>query len=99
MNAIDRLRQVPAGDEYTWAVVALTTAQAREVVALVDQLEARVAELAAAGRRCADCGRGARQLVAVQDGDGQVVHLGPGCYRKRAATLGQREQLTIGGSR
>jgi hypothetical protein len=100
---LDRLRRVAtAPDEYAWAAVALGVSEARSLLELVERLTRRVAELEAAAvalRRCADCGRAARELTAVQDGDGHVVHLGPGCYRKRAAALGQREQLPIGGVR
>ena len=101
MKALDRLRQhgsIP--DAYSWASIASGAGDAPELVAHVDRLEARVAELEALARRCADCGRGARVLIATQDIDGGVVYLGPGCSRKRLQAIQQRaEALPIGGAR
>jgi len=49
-------------------------------------------------RRCSDCGRSARELTATQDADGSVIHLGPGCARRRLQrTLQRAEALPIGG--
>lgn len=103
MRAIERLRgwstDVPAA-AYSWAALALSGPEVMELLGLVDGLEARVAELEAAARRCADCGRGARELIATQDADGGVVWLGPGCARKRMRTLlGRAQALPIGGER
>jgi hypothetical protein len=103
VRAIDRLRgwstDVPAA-AYSWAALALSGPEVMELLGLVDGLEHRIAELEAAARRCADCGRTARQLIATQDGDGSVVYLGPGCSRKRMRAVVQRAQtLPIGGER
>lgn len=101
MNALDRLRHaghIP--DAYSWASIAITAVEARALVDHIDRLTARVDELEAAARRCADCGRGARVLIATQDGDGSVVYLGPGCSRKRLREIQQRAaQLPLGGER
>lgn len=58
--------------EYAWASVALGRAEAAELIDHVVQLQenldrahARIAELEAAARRCADCGRAARELIAL----------------------------------
>jgi hypothetical protein len=48
--------------------------------------------------RCADCGRSARQLVAVPDGD-TTVWLGPTCHRRRIDAGQVRQALPIGGER
>lgn len=93
--------------EYAWASVALGRAEAAELIDHVVQLQenldrahARIAELEAAARRCADCGRAARELIATADADGGVVHLGPGCLRKRLKKDARRaEPLPIGGAR
>jgi hypothetical protein len=96
MNALDRLRQaghIP--DAYSWASI-----EAQALVDHVDRLERRITELEAAARRCADCGRGARVLIATQDSDGSVVYLGPGCSRKRMQAIHRRaEALPLGGAR
>lgn len=106
MRAIERLRgwstDVPAA-AYSWAALALSGPEVMELLGLVDGLEHRVAELEASvvpQRRCADCGRAARELIATQDGDGSVVYLGPGCSRKRmTGALRRAERLPIGGAR
>jgi hypothetical protein len=106
VRAIDRLRgwsaDIPAA-AYSWAVLALSGPEVMELLGLVDGLEQRVAELEAAAvalpNRCADCGRGSRNLFALQDGD-RVVYLGPQCLqmRRRGIRRGQA-QLPIGGAR
>ncbi|GIF08687.1 hypothetical protein [Actinoplanes siamensis] len=53
---------------------------------------------AAAPHRCADCGRSARQLTAVPDGDA-TVWLGPTCLRRRRDAAAVRQALPIGGER
>lgn len=103
VTAIERLRgwstDVPAA-AYSWAALALSGPEVMELLGLVDGLEHRIAELEAAARRCADCGRAARELIATQDGDGGVVWLGPGCSRKRMQALAARaERLPIGGTK
>lgn len=49
-------------------------------------------------QRCADCGRAARELVAVPDGDSTVL-LGPTCHRRRLEAGQVRQALPIGGAR
>lgn len=103
MRVIDRLRgwstDVPAA-AYSWSALALSGPEVMELLGLVDGLEHRIAELEAAARRCADCGRSARELIATADADGGVLHLGPGCLRKRLKKDARRaEPLPIGGAR
>lgn len=103
MKALDRLRQhgsIP--DAYSWATVALTVTEARELVEHVDHLVNLLAlrdevarglraELATATRRCSECGRSAKRLYPVHedvDGVNQVTGwLGPGCWRKHLDAL------------
>lgn len=109
MSPLEKLvRAIEAPKEaHAWAAIALSVDEARQLVDYLcklqdenDQAHKRVAELEAAARRCADCGRGARELIATQDGDGSVVYLGPGCARKRMQGLLRRAQaLPIGGER
>lgn len=73
-----------------WRVAALAA-----VVAIVERDLHRPA---AAPTRCADCGRSARQLTAVPDGDG-TVWLGPTCHRRRMDSGAVRQALPIGGDR
>jgi hypothetical protein len=106
VRAIDRLRgwsgDVPAA-AYSWSALALSGPEVMELLGLVDGLEHRIAELEAAAvtlpSRCADCGRGSRNLFAVQDGD-RVVYLGPQCLqRRRQGAARQQPALPIGGAR
>jgi hypothetical protein len=96
VNLLDKLRQHAAiPDAYSWATIGLTVTDARALVDgaaydadLIDRLHQTVdqlrAELAAAARRCTDCGRSARQLTEWRDDAGQVVAwLGPSCHRAR----------------
>lgn len=94
MKALDRLRQhggIP--DAYSWASVAISTAEAAALVDAFDGMAKTIEELrqqlaSAAPRRCTDCGRSARKLTPVfEDADKVSAWLGPGCYRKHLDAL------------
>ena len=63
------------------------------VLTVVDRIQPRPTP---APTRCADCGRAARELVAVPDGVA-TVWLGPTCRRRRAEAAAVRQTLPIGG--
>lgn len=95
MTLLDKLRQhggIP--DAYSWATIALTVDEARAMVGTDELLRARIAErdaaiaqlraeLAAATRRCTDCGRSARELTPWEEAGQVVAWLGPSCHRAR----------------
>lgn len=109
MTALDRLRQrLEVADRHRWNAVALSLDEARRAIAEVRLLEVQAETLkqqverlteqgGATPRRCHDCGRSARNLVAVPD-EGSVVYLGPQCYQRRRVRGATAEALPIGGA-
>lgn len=95
MTLLDNLRQhagIP--DAYSWATLGVTVTEARELVERFDHLVNLLAlrdevarglraELAAATRRCADCGRSSRELTPWEEQGQVVAWLGPSCHRRR----------------
>lgn len=110
MTLLDKLRQhagIP--DAYSWATIALTVDEARaladgasydaDLIARLHQTVAQLrAELAAATRRCTDCGRSSRELTPWEEQGQVVAWLGPSCHRRRVEA-GPATALPLGGVR
>ncbi|MCW2768519.1 MAG: hypothetical protein JWO11_4478 [Nocardioides sp.] len=85
---LDRIKQhAQIPDAYSWAVLGISVRDARLLVAQHELHEQRIAALRdqlGDPKRCEDCGRTARELIAVQDPDGRITGwVGPTCKRRR----------------